>query len=92
MGFFIFLNYAQIYWSSKKQTLCNTILFGNEFCAMKQATKHARGLRYKQWMIGIPFDEPTFFYGDNQSVLANTIMPESSLNNKTQSVAFHRGR
>ena len=43
-------------------------------------------------MMGIPFDEQTFFYVDNQSVLANTTMPESTLNNKTQSIAFHHVR
>ena len=31
-------------------------------------------------------------YVDNQSVLANTTMPESTLNNKTQSIAFHHVR
>ena len=33
--FIIFLNSAPIYWSSKKQTLCETSSFGSEFCAMK---------------------------------------------------------
>ena len=34
-------------------------------------------------------DEPAFIFGDNQSVLANTIMPESTLKKKTQSIAYH---
>ena len=43
-------------------------------------------------MMGIPVDEPTFVYGNNQSVLANTTMPGSTLKNKTQSIAFHHVR
>ena len=42
--------------------------------------------------MGIPVDEPTFFYGDNQSVLANNTMPGYNLKKKTQSIAFHNVR
>ena len=87
--FIIFLNSAPIYWSSKKQTSCETSYFGSDFCAMKQATECVRGLQYKLRMMGIPVDEPAFIFGDNQSVLANTTMPESTLKKKTQSVAYH---
>jgi hypothetical protein len=45
-GFVVFLNNALIYWSSKKQTLCETSSFGSECVAMKQATTvYIRGLR-----------------------------------------------
>ena len=40
-------------------------------------------------MMVIPVDEPTFFYGDNQSVLANTTMPESTMKEETQMITFH---
>ena len=53
-GFIIFLYSAPIYWSSKKQTSCETSSFGSEFCTMKQATEYVRGLRYKLRMVGIP--------------------------------------
>ena len=32
---------------------------------------------------------PTCVYGDNQSVLANTTIPKSTLNNKSNAIAFH---
>jgi len=44
-GLIVFLNNAPIYWSSKKQTSCETSTFGSEFVAMKQATEYVRGLR-----------------------------------------------
>ena len=40
-------------------------------------------------MMGIPVDEPAFIFGDNQSVLDNTTIPESTLKKKTQSIAYH---
>jgi hypothetical protein len=78
-GFIVFLNGAPIYWSSKKQSSCETSTFGSQFVAMKQATEYILGLRYKLRMMGITVDEPAFVFGDNQSVLANTTAPGSTL-------------
>jgi hypothetical protein len=88
-GFLVFLNNAPIYWMSKKQTSVETSSFGSEFCAMKQCTEYVRGLRYKLRMMDISCEEPTFVYGDNQSVLFNTSIPESTLKKKSQSIAYH---
>ena len=88
-GFIVMLNNAPIYWHSKKQTSCETSSYGSEIIAMKQAMEYVRGLRYKLRMFGIPVDEPAFVYGDNQSVLVNTTMPQSTLNKKMHSCAYH---
>ena len=40
-------------------------------------------------MMGISINGPTFVYGDNQSVLANTSGPDSALKKKSNSIAFH---
>ena len=56
---------------------------------MKVATKYIRGLIFKLRMMGIPYKEPAYIYGYNQSVLANTIMPHSVLKKKSNSIAFH---
>ena len=40
-------------------------------------------------MMGIQCDCPVFIYGDNQSVLANTTMPQMMLKNKSNSIAYH---
>ena len=57
--------------------------------AMKQCCEYVRGLRYKLRMMGIPVTNPTFVYGDNQSVLWNTSVPDSTLKKKSSSVAYH---
>ena len=56
---------------------------------MKRATELVKGFRYKLIMMGITVEDPTFIFGDNQSVLANTTMPEYQLNKKTQSISYH---
>ena len=86
-GFLVYLNMAPIYWLSKKQTSIETSTFGSEFVAMKHCCEYIRGLRYKLRMMGIPCQEPSFIYGDNQSVLYNTKLPESTLKKKSNSIA-----
>jgi hypothetical protein len=88
-GFLVFPNSVLIYWLSKKQTGVETSLFVSEFCAMKQCTEYVGGLQYKLRMMAIPRGEPTYVSGDNQSVLANTTVPESTLKKKLQSITYH---
>ena len=47
------------------------------------------GFRYKLRMFGIPVEDLAYMYGYNQSVLAGSTRPESTLNKKAQSIAFH---
>ena len=74
-GYIIFLNGSPMYWFSKKIPSIDTSTFGAEFCAMKQAAEYVCGMRYKLRMMGLPCDEPTYVYGENQTVLANTSAP-----------------
>ena len=39
--------------------------------------------------MGIPVLGPSYIFGDNQSVLNNTSIPESQLKKKSQSIAYH---
>ena len=56
---------------------------------MKQCTEYLRGLRYKLRMMVVPVNDPAYIYGDNQSVLANMSIPNSTLKKKSQSIAYH---
>ena len=87
-GFLVYLNSAPIYWWSKKQNSVESSFFWSKFIAMKQCCEYVRGLRYKLRMMGISCDDPTFIYGDNQLVLANTTIPDSTLKKKSQSIAI----
>ena len=39
--------------------------------------------------MGLPCDDPTYIYGDNQSVFSNTSAPASQLNKKSNSIVYH---
>lgn len=88
-AFLVYVNSALIYWFSKKQTSIESSTFGSEFIAMKQCCEYVRGLRYKLRMMGVPINGPSYIMGDNQSVLANSSIPDSTLKKKSQSIAFH---
>ena len=88
-GYAVFLKKAPICWFSKKQGSLETSTFGSEFITMKQVTEYLRGLGYKLCMFGIPVDEPAYVYGDNQSMLCNMSLPESTLKNKCLAISFH---
>ena len=87
--FLIYLNQAPIYWFSKRHNRVECSTFGSKFVATKQCCEYIRGLRYKLRMMGIPVIGCSFLYGDNQSVLCNTCIPDSTLNKKNHAVAYH---
>jgi hypothetical protein len=88
-GFLVYLNCILTHWMSRKQTSVESSSFGSEFVAMKQLCEYLRGLRYKLRMMGIPCEGPVYISGDNQSVLANTTIPNSMLKKKNQSICYH---
>ena len=85
----MYLQCAPIYWFSKKQNSVEISSFGSKFCAMKQCCEYMRGLRYKLRMMGIPVNATAYIFGDNQSVLCNTTMPDSTLKKKINSICYH---
>jgi hypothetical protein len=65
-------------------------MFGSEFIALCIATELIEALRYKLRMMGIPIDGPTSVFCDNEAVVRNSTMPESTLKRKHNSIACHR--
>ena len=88
-GYLVYMNMSPIAWYSKRQATVETSVFGAEFVAMKTAMDTARGIRYKLRMMGIPLSGPTYFYGDNMSVIHNTQRPESQLRKKANAICYH---
>jgi len=91
-GILIYLNSAPIIWYSKAQTTVETSTFGSEFVAMRIAVEMIEALRYKLRMFGIPLDGPANVFCDNQSVVTNSTVPDSTLKRKHNSIAYHRVR
>ena len=91
-GIFIFLNQALIVWYSKWQNTVETSTFGSEFIAMRMAAEHIEVLRYKLCMFGIPVEGPMNVFCNNEAVFKNTMIPESTLKKKHNSICYHRCR
>ena len=91
-GVLIFCNKAHIHWYSKRQPTVESSTFDAEFRAMKTTVELTEALRYKLRMFGVPIDGPTSVFCDNEAVYKNTVLPESTLNKKHHSIAYHRCR
>jgi hypothetical protein len=91
-GVIIFVNRAPILWFSKRQATVESSTFGSETVAMRQAVDMIEGLRYKLRMMGIPVEEPTNIYCDNETVVKVTTRPESTLKKKHNAINYHRVR
>ena len=91
-GIVIFLNGAPVTWYSKRQNTVESSAFGSEFVVLKIATEMNEGLRYKLRMMGVPIEGPTNCFYDNQSVVGNVSLPESTLQKKHNSIAYHKVR
>jgi hypothetical protein len=79
-------------WFSKKQGSIETSTFGSEFVTLKTAMEANMGLRYKIRMMGVLIDGSSYVYFDNQSVIQNSIRPESLLKKKSNAIAYHAVR
>ena len=78
-GFLMYANSVLVHWHSKKQNSVESSSFGAEFITMKQCCKYLQGFCYKLRMMGILLEEPVYVEGDNQSVLVNTMIPDSTI-------------
>ena len=91
-GILIFVNNAPILFYSKRQNTVETSTFGSELVAMRIAKEMIVGLRYKLRMFGVPIDGPANVYCDNQGVVKNTSLPESTLSKKHNAINYHAVR
>jgi hypothetical protein len=91
-GIIMYVNSAPIVWFSKRQNTVESSTFGSEFIALKQSIDLVEGLRYKLRMMGIPIDDSTSIYCDNEAVVKSTTAPESTLKKKHNAICYHRAR
>ena len=89
-GILIFLNQAPITWYSKQQNMVEALTFGLEFIALRVGCKMNDGLRCKLRMMGVPIEGPTNVYCDNEAVVSNSSLAESTLKKKHISVCYHK--
>ena len=91
-GHILFVNRAPVKWHSKRQQTVETSAFSSEFLAMKHCIEDIEFLRFKLRMFGIPiYDEraSTYVLCDNEGVVKNSSLVESTLNKKHSAIAYN---
>jgi hypothetical protein len=88
-GILICVNCAPIVWYSKRQNTVEASSFSSEYIALKIAVELIESLWYKLCMFGIPIDNSTIGFCDNEAIVQNTTRPESTLKKKHVSMAYH---
>lgn len=88
-GIFMFVNNALIDQFSKRQNTVESSTYGSELVAMRIARDKIVALRIKLKSIGTPLLGPTNVFCDNQGVVKNTSIPESTLSKKHNSINYH---
>ena len=88
-GILIFVQNAPIIWFSKRQNTVESSSFGSEFVALRIAKDLLVALRYKLRMFGVPIDGPANVFCDNNGVVKNTSIPQSTLSKKHNAINYH---
>ena len=88
-GIILFLNKAPIQAFSKRQNTCESSTYGSELVALRIARDMISALRIKLKCFGIPIDGPANVHCDNNGVVQNMSIPESTLLKKHNAVNFH---
>ena len=88
-GIFIFVNNALIKSFSKRQNTVESSTFGSELVAARIARDMIVELRIKLKLFGVPLLGPTNVFCDNNGVVKNTSIPESTLSKKHNSINYH---
>ena len=88
-GVLVFANNALITSFCKRQNTVESSTYSSELVAMRIARDLTVALRLKLKSIGVPLLGPTNVYCDNQGVVKNTSIPESTLSKKHNSINYH---
>ena len=74
-GVLHFLNQTPIDWHSKKQETVETATHGSEFAAARAAIQQIAGIRQALQCLGVPLQESSYLFGDNESVVKSGTIP-----------------
>jgi hypothetical protein len=74
------------------QNTVETATYESEFVVAKTATEQIINLRYTLRMLGVPLDGKSWMFGDNESVVKSSTIPQSNLMKRLNALAYHRVR
>ena len=88
-GIIIYVNNAPIICYIKLHNTVEASSFGSEFASLRIVTYMIESLKYKLRYFGITVEGPADVFCDNMSVVNNSSIPTSVLNNIHNSIYYH---
>ena len=86
------INQTPIDWYTKKQSTVETATYGSEFSAARTAVEQIIDLRTSLRYLGVPVQGKSYMFGDNESVVKSSTVPQSLLNKRHTALSYHRVR
>ena len=91
-GILHMMNATPIDWYSKKQATVETATYGSEFVAARICVEQIVDLRNTLRYLGVPIQEKSYMFGDNESVVNSSSIPHAKLHKRHTALSFHRVR
>ena len=91
-GILHFLNQFPVDWYAKKQPTVESATYGSEFVAGRTAVQQIKALRITLRYLGVRIEEPSFLFGDNESVVKSSTVPHSLLSKRHHALSYHTVR
>ena len=88
-GIIHFLNGTPVEWFTRKQPTVETATYGSEFSAARTAIQQIAGLRLTLQYLGVNIDSTSYLFGDNESVVKSSTLPQSQLGKRHHALAYH---
>ncbi len=88
-GVLHFINQTPVDWYTKKQATVETATYGSEFAAARTAIQQIHGLRLTLCYLGVPLEDGTHLFGNNESVVKSGTLPDSPLRKRHHGLAYH---
>jgi len=85
-------NQTVVDWYSKKQATVETATYGAEFVAARTAMEQIIDLRIELRYLGVEVKGSTMMFGDNESVVNSSSVPQARLHKHHGALSFHRVR
>ena len=91
-GILHLINQTPFEWYSKKQSTVETATYGSEFTAARLAVDQIMSHRILLRYLGVPVQQTTYMFGDNQSVVNSSTIPHGKLHKRHTALSYHRVR
>ena len=91
-GILHLINKTPVDWYSKKQATVETATYGSEFVAARTCVEQIIDLRNTLRYLGVPVNEKSYMFGDNDSVINSSMQIHAKLHKRHTMLSFHRVR